>query len=94
MTQDNYEQNPYAPHTQYARVPNYVAVEEPVVEAPAEEPVTEQAYESEVPTGSVSAVLKWVGDDVERAEAALKAEEEGQERSSLITKLKAVIKAD
>ena len=103
MAQEFYEQNPYAPRTEYARVPNHVTVSSPeptpavVDEAPAEAETDTEAVateELEVPTGSVSAILKWVGDDEERAAAALKAEEAGQDRSSLVTKLKAVLKAD
>lgn len=45
-------------------------------------------------TGTIDAVLAWVGDDQERAAEALAAEQdrpEGDQRSSLVDKLTAVI---
>jgi hypothetical protein len=40
-----------------------------------------------VPEGTRTQVLKWVGDDPERARRALQAEREGQQRSTLIAEL-------
>jgi hypothetical protein len=43
-----------------------------------------------VPDGTVQDVLDWVGNDPDRAEDALTAEEAGQNRSTLIAKLEAI----
>lgn len=45
---------------------------------------------SEVPEGTISDVLDWVGDDPERAQAALVAERDGQNRSTLISQLESI----
>lgn len=45
----------------------------------------------DVPEGTVAAVMDWVGDSKERAEAALKAEKAGKDRASLITKLEEIL---
>jgi hypothetical protein len=42
------------------------------------------------PSGTVDEVLGWVGDDPDRAQKALNAERDGQNRSSLIAKLEAI----
>lgn len=57
------------------------------------ESVTEAPKDStgDVPEGSIKDVLKWVGDDVDRAKKALAAEKKGDKRSTLITKLEGVI---
>lgn len=64
------------------------------VEAPAEEaPVEVAPVETasvEVPEGSIKEVLTWVGDDAEKAKAALEAEEKGENRKTLVTKLKEI----
>lgn len=43
------------------------------------------------PAGNVSEVLKWVGDDPERAQVALDAENSGHKRKTLMSKLSDVI---
>jgi hypothetical protein len=43
-----------------------------------------------VPDGTVEAILAWVGDDPERAQAALEAERAGKNRSTLISELEAM----
>jgi len=48
---------------------------------------TEEAKALEVPAGSVSEVLAWVGEDQERAAAALEAEKTGHARKTLVAKL-------
>lgn len=45
---------------------------------------------SQVPDGTVTEVLDWVGDDPERAQAALVAEREGSNRSTLIAQLETI----
>ena len=63
-----------------------------VVPSPVEEVKEEQVETTfDVPEGSISVVLKWVGDDVEKAKAALAAETEGKSRSTLIEKLEELI---
>jgi hypothetical protein len=82
--------DPYAgPTVEVARKP--LTLEKTVAETPvvAEEPVVETALE--VPEGSAATVLAWVGDDKERAQAALDAEAEGQKRTTLTHKLKAIV---
>lgn len=81
----------------------YAAVRPSVYESgiPAETEVadtTEQAQatsttesSSEVPTGSIKEVKEWVGEDVERAQEALDAENEGAQRSTLISHLEALL---
>jgi hypothetical protein len=81
------DHDPYAPAVEEAKVFN-----EPVEAAPVDdEPAVEEAYTHDVPDGSAKEVLGWVGEDVDRAKAALSVEEEGQKRSTLITKLTAII---
>lgn len=79
---------PFGPNTE-SPVRDEFPKEEPAVEAVAEE--TAEPTTIEVPEGSISAIMKWVGTDVERAKAALAAEQDGQQRSTLIAKLEAVI---
>ena len=38
----------------------------------------------EVPEGTIAEVLEWVGDDEERRKAALLAEEQGKQRTTLL----------
>lgn len=79
--------NPYAPHS---KAKELTVEDEKVEEAPkateAEETHEEDAYG--VPQGSAAEVLDWVGDDKDRAKAALEAEEAGQQRVGLTKKLK------
>jgi hypothetical protein len=58
---------------------------EPEVVAPAVEDAPE------VPEGSIKTVLAWVGDDKTKAQAALDAEQEGQQRSTLIKELEDIL---
>lgn len=44
----------------------------------------------DVPEGTIDEVLEWVGDDSEKAKLALDAEVAGQNRKSLVSKLKAI----
>lgn len=62
--------------------------DQPVAEKAVEAPVTE---EQSVPEGSIKEVLAWVGDDATKAQAALDAENAGDKRTTLITKLDAII---
>lgn len=64
--------------------------EERVASAAKEEPKEEVKADSEVPTGTTKDVLAWVGNDPEKAKLALAAEEKGEKRSTLITKLNEV----
>jgi hypothetical protein len=45
---------------------------------------------SDVPVGTVQDVLEWVGDDPDRAGAALAVEQTGVQRSTLMSKLEAI----
>jgi hypothetical protein len=58
--------------------------EEAEAEAPAEPG-------EQVPDGTISEVLAWVGEDQDRARAAIAAEQEGRVRSTLINKLEQVL---
>lgn len=78
--------NPYAPSTQLPRA-SVKAAEE--IKAP--EPVEEPVSPDEVPEGSAAEVLAWVGEDAERAQRALDAEEAGQQRVGLTKKLKELV---
>ena len=62
-----------------------------IVPTPVEEVKEEPKVTFDVPEGSVSVVLKWVGDDVDKAKAALAAETEGKSRTTLIEKLEELI---
>lgn len=57
-------------------------------EKPVEAPVSE---EQSVPEGSIKEVLGWVREDATRAQAALDAEKAGEKRTTLISKLEAII---
>lgn len=57
---------------------------EKVVEVEKKEPLV-------VPEGPAKDILAWVGDDKERASLALDAENVGQKRTTLITKLTAIV---
>lgn len=52
---------------------------------------TVEAKSEEVPVGTVDEILNWVGDDKDRAKAALKAEKSGKKRKSLIEELNDII---
>lgn len=70
--------------------------EEPVVETTVEpvQPTTEETPAAndkiDVPEGSIKEVLAWVGEDMDKAKAALEAEEAGENRKTLVTKLKEI----
>lgn len=55
------------------------------VEAPAADPL------SDVPAGSVEDILEWVGDNPERASAALAAEQGGKARKGLLGPLEDLV---
>lgn len=78
---------PDAPHVEEAKYA-VVSVDQKVSEKPVEAPVTE---DQKAPEGSIKEVLAWVGDDVTKAQIALKAEKSGEKRTTLISKLEAVI---
>jgi hypothetical protein len=67
--------------------------EAPAPVVPQDDPLqaTLEAAEG-VPAGSIKEVLAWVGDDATKAQKALDAENDGDKRSSLISKLEALIK--
>jgi hypothetical protein len=46
---------------------------------------------SQVPEGTISEVLEWVADDARRAQVALDAEREGQQRSTLLAELERLL---
>lgn len=73
-----------APNVEVARTLEVEKVAEKPVEAPVAEKLT-------APEGSIKEVLAWVGDDAAKATTALKAEKSGEKRSTLISKLEAVI---
>lgn len=82
---------PDAPAVEEAKGITPVAVDsfdQTVAETPVEAP---QAEEATVPEGSIKAVLGWVGDDATKAQKALDAEAAGDQRSTLISKLEALI---
>lgn len=68
--------NPYAPKKK---------VVAKVAEKPAEE-----NENLEVPEGSISDIVDWVGDNKERAKLALEAEKAGKKRQSLMKTLKGI----
>jgi hypothetical protein len=57
------------------------------------EPVVAEDLSVEVPEGSIKTVLAWVGDDRAKAQAALDAEKDGQQRSTLIKELEDILAA-
>lgn len=79
----------------YYAGPNVVEAEvKPAEPAPAPEEETEPEVveaEYDVPEGSAATVLEWVDGDPTAAQAALDAELAGQKRTTLISKLKAII---
>lgn len=80
---DPYAAAEAAPNALEARV--FDTAPEPVEDAP-------EATTEAVPEGPAKDVLAWVGEDLARAEQALEAEKAGQKRSTLMTKLDAIIK--
>lgn len=60
-------------------------------EAPAPVEEVEKDNGHEVPVGSVAEVLEWVGEDEERAQRALKTEEAGHKRKTLLKQLKDLV---
>jgi hypothetical protein len=82
---------PDAPHVEEAKpvqTPVVDSFDQKVNEKPVEAPVTE---EQTAPEGSIKEVLAWVGEDATKAQTALKAEKAGEKRTTLISKLEAVI---
>lgn len=75
--------NPYAPHTKASKAPQ--KAQESVEEST---PVVAEVDPEAVPEGPAAEVLKWVGNDSERAQKAYEAEEAGQQRVGLSKKLK------
>ena len=69
--------------------------QKPVEQKPVEQPQAEQeqeAVELEVPGGSVDEITEWVGDDKDRAKAALAAENvKSSPRKTLVAALNEVI---
>jgi hypothetical protein len=58
------------------------------------EPVTEEPEAVAVPDGSAAVVMSWVGDDAERAQAALDAENDGKQRVGLTADLEKMLAAE
>ena len=93
---DPYAAKEYTPNVEEAN-----AVSEPVSAAPVvdsfDQPVVEQPVDAPVadvqavPEGSIKDVLAWVGDDATKAQNALDAEKTGEKRTTLISKLEAII---
>jgi hypothetical protein len=77
--------------------PNYPTVLDAGTPAPSAAPVVEAeaapavVEDPEVPEGSIKTVLAWVGDDKTKAQAALDAEKDGQQRSTLIKELEDIL---
>lgn len=89
------ESDPFAPPASAPKVEEAkplvqptVTVEEKAPEKPVDAPQTEEAT---VPEGSIKEVLGWVGDDATKAQQALKAEKAGEKRTTLVSKLEALI---
>jgi hypothetical protein len=83
---DPYAPVEYAPTTEEAKT-----IEKAEEVAPVEAAAEPEVQGLQVPDGSAKDVLGWVGEDVDRAKAALVYEEDNQKRSTLITKLTAII---
>jgi hypothetical protein len=67
---------------------------EPTVED-VELPEPDDTQEMDVvPEGSAAVVLEWVGDDVDRAQAALEVENEGKQRVGLTNDLEKILAAE
>jgi len=61
---------------------------------PTEDTVELPLFEDDVPDGSAAVVLEWVGDDVDRAQAALEVENEGKQRVGLTNDLEKILAAE
>lgn len=89
------ESNPFAarPNVYESGIPTETEVADTTEQAQAAVDVAPVKTEkvSEVPTGSIKEVKDWVGDDTERAQVALDAENEGNQRSTLITYLEGLL---
>lgn len=97
--------NPFAaPKRRYSKVvtPEDTTSADEVVTAPSADetvedtPSAEEAKTEEVPAGSINEVKDWVGDDLERAQAALDAERAAEDggRSTFIKYLEDMISSD
>lgn len=53
-----------------------------------------QEIDAQVPDGSAAVVMSWVGDDVDRAQAALTAEQAGKQRVGLTADLEKMLAAE
>lgn len=60
-------------------------------EPPAPSEGTDDGAILEPPTGTISEVTQWVGDDKAKAEAALKAEKDGANRKTLVASLESIV---
>lgn len=76
--------NPYAPHRP-------VTAQKPGNDSKPVEPEETVVDPEAVPEGPAAEILRWVGDDAERAQKALDAEEAGQQRVGLTKKLKELV---
>lgn len=89
------ESNPFAarPRVYDSEIPTETEVADTTEQAQAAADVAPVKTEkvSEVPNGSIKEVKDWVGDDTERAQVALDAENEGNQRSTLITYLEGLL---
>lgn len=72
-------------------IPTVEEAEAEVVDAPQEAVEAPVADAIVVPEGSVKKVLEWVSGDRTKAQAALDVETSGEQRSSLISKLNAIL---
>jgi len=54
----------------------------------------EDVFDGDVPEGSAAVVMEWVGDDVDRARAALEVENEGKQRVGLTADLEKMLAAE
>jgi hypothetical protein len=82
---------PDAPNVEsakYVQTPAVDSFDQTVAEKPVEAPVADVQT---APEGSIKEVLAWVGDDATKAQTALDAEKTGEKRTTLISKLEAVI---
>ena len=80
----NSGKNPYA-----AKSPRPTVVKPEALAVQEVSPVGEPS----VPTGSIAELLEWVGEDEERAAAALEAELAGHGRKTLVSKLENILGA-
>lgn len=72
-------------------------VVDPVAEATAGDDTQEMnavSLTDEVPSGSASKVMEWVGDDADRARAAMEVESQGQQRKGLTADLERILEAE